>query len=85
MKQEETEFELEAALTYNDPVGGARVRAQGINCTLAATMFELVDAKGPLSITKDVPRYDLEALFDVELDKSYRVEITVSPVEGAER
>jgi|GEM_PF-3721165 len=85
MEQSDHEFDLDAELTYADAIGGARVRAQGINCVLTAETFELADAKGTLNVTKDVLGNDLEALFGVELDQSYRVEITVSPVGEALR
>jgi hypothetical protein len=86
MQQERNtdDFELEPALTYNDELRGVRIAVQGIDCTVTAPMFVLAQSKGPITLGKDIPRQDLEALYDVELEQSYRLELRLEPIESAE-
>ena len=83
MENEEIEetYDLEPNLTYNGDLGAARVEAQGIGCTVTAEMFEVAQAKGPITLSKDIPHRDIAALFNARLDQPFRLSITLEPIE----
>jgi hypothetical protein len=83
MENEQTNetFDLEPNLTYNGDLGAARVEAQGIGCTVTAEMFEVAEAKGPTTLSKDIPHRDIAALFNAQLDQPFRLSIALEPIE----
>lgn len=80
-EQTQQTFELEPKLTYNDTIEAIRVQAQGIDCTVTGEMLELCDAKGTITLSKDIPHRDVEVLFGANLDQDHRLSVTVEPIE----
>ncbi|QLG30023.1 hypothetical protein HUG10_20675 (plasmid) [Halorarum halophilum] len=81
MESEANGVSLVPQLSYNDELGGARVRSQGVNCTLTWEMFEIALTKGGIELTTDVPHQDLEALFGATLGQDCRVCVSIEPTE----